>query len=166
MRNKGFTLIELLVVVAIIGILATVVLGSLSESRKRARDAGRLAEIKQMQNALELYYLDNGTYPELGGLASTCPRNNLFFADWSRLTTALAPYMSIPQTDISGNTVGFSGTGLCYNYNTFTRQGGICEDNTFSAGQGYCIHWQTEVTVFPEYTGPRGSILHRVFQPR
>lgn len=164
MKSKGFTLIELLVVIAIIGILATVVLSSLSQARKRARDTKRLSEIKQMQNALELYYLDNGFYPSIGGVSSTCPRNNLG-GDWSGLTTALAPYMHIPQTDVSGNTVGFSGGGKCYNYNTFPNQSGICGDNSFSPGNGYCIHWENEVSIFQGYTAYGGSIIHRAFQP-
>jgi prepilin-type N-terminal cleavage/methylation domain-containing protein len=62
-KKQGFTLIELLVVVAIIGVLATIVLASLSDARARARDAKRLADIRTIQTALEVYYLDNGTYP-------------------------------------------------------------------------------------------------------
>ena len=43
--NKGFTLIELLVVIAIIGILAAVVLVSISGSRLRALKAGFKEEV-------------------------------------------------------------------------------------------------------------------------
>ena len=46
--NNGFTLIELLVVIGIIWLLSTVVLASLAGTRPRARDARRLAEVKQM----------------------------------------------------------------------------------------------------------------------
>jgi len=62
-RNKGFTLIELLVVIAIIGILSSVVLASLNSARKKARDARRVADIKQIQLALEMYFDANKTYP-------------------------------------------------------------------------------------------------------
>ncbi len=44
-HKKGFTLIELLVVIAIIGILATVVLSSLTSSRDRARRAAALSSV-------------------------------------------------------------------------------------------------------------------------
>ncbi len=53
--KKGFTLIELLVVIAIIGILASVVLASLNSARAKSRDARRIADVKQIQLALELY---------------------------------------------------------------------------------------------------------------
>ncbi|MBI2055748.1 MAG: type II secretion system protein, partial [Candidatus Sungbacteria bacterium] len=62
--ERGFTLIELLVVIAIIGILASVVLASLNVARKKSRDARRVADIKQLQLALELYFDGNSqAYP-------------------------------------------------------------------------------------------------------
>ncbi|MDP2648601.1 MAG: prepilin-type N-terminal cleavage/methylation domain-containing protein [bacterium] len=61
--NAGFTLIELLVVIAIIGLLSSVVLASLNNARVKGRDARRLADLKQLQTALELYYSDNNAYP-------------------------------------------------------------------------------------------------------
>ena len=54
--SKGFTLIELLVVIAIIGLLSSVVLSSLNGARKKGRDARRMADLKQLQVAMEIYY--------------------------------------------------------------------------------------------------------------
>lgn len=62
-RSRGFTLIELLVVIAIIGILSAVILISLNDGRASARDARRIADLRQTQLALELYYNDFGVYP-------------------------------------------------------------------------------------------------------
>jgi len=52
---QGFTLIELLVVISIIGILATLLIANIQGARGRARDAQRKHDIREIQNALELY---------------------------------------------------------------------------------------------------------------
>lgn len=62
-KNKGFTLIELLVVIAIIGLLASVVLLALNSARAKSRDAKRLADIRQLASAMELYFNDVNSYP-------------------------------------------------------------------------------------------------------
>jgi type II secretory pathway pseudopilin PulG len=55
-------LIELLVVIAIIGLLASVVIASLSSARAKGRDARRVADLKAIQTANELYFDANGVY--------------------------------------------------------------------------------------------------------
>lgn len=62
-KQKGFTLIELLVVVAIIGILSSVILVSLSSARSKARDSKRVQDMKQIELALDMYLDDYGSYP-------------------------------------------------------------------------------------------------------
>jgi len=61
--QRGFTLIELLVVIAIIGILSSVVLASLNTARLKSRDTRRVADLKQIQLALQLYFDAEGEYP-------------------------------------------------------------------------------------------------------
>jgi type II secretion system protein G len=92
--QRGFTLIELLVVIAIIGLLSSVVLASLNSARKKGRDARRLADLKQLQTALELYYSDNNAYP-----ASTAQANT------ATALTALAPgyIASLPDDPLGGS---------------------------------------------------------------
>lgn len=70
--NGGFTLIELLVVISIIGLLSSVILASLNSARAKSRDARRLADLSQVQTALELYYDGNGTYPVTNAWWGNC----------------------------------------------------------------------------------------------
>lgn len=62
--TRGFTLIEVLIVVGIIGLLASVVLSGLGSVRSRGRDARRAADLRQVQQGLELYYTRNQRYPD------------------------------------------------------------------------------------------------------
>lgn len=61
--KKGFTLIELLVVISIIALLSTIVLGALQDARAKARDRALASSVMQLQNAIEIYKTNHGTYP-------------------------------------------------------------------------------------------------------
>ena len=74
-NKKGFTLIELLVVIAIIGLLSALSILALGSARARARDAKRVADVKQMQTALEMYYNDMNDYPAVASMSPTSTTN-------------------------------------------------------------------------------------------
>ncbi len=111
-HTRGFTLIELLVVIAIIGMLASIVLASLGSARVKARDARRIADMRSIRNALELYNDSNNAYPPNG--AWTCSTDA---AVWGGLQTALAPYIASLPKDPLNNALGPWVTGnysYCY----------------------------------------------------
>lgn len=69
--RRGFTLVELLVVISIIAILAALATISFTSTQKQTRDTQRKSDLKQYQNALEVYAnKNNGLYPMWGNEVS------------------------------------------------------------------------------------------------
>ena len=76
--NKGFTLIEVLVAATIIGLLASVAIGSYSTATKNSRDARRKSDLETIRSAIEIYRADIGRYPRSGCGGGVCgPTSNI-----------------------------------------------------------------------------------------
>jgi len=115
-NTAGFTLIELLVVILVIGVLSGVLLGVVNSSgvRGKARDAQRKADIKKIQTALELYFVDHREYPTTAG-----PNNWEKVGSGAVINTELASYIDpIPDDPLSsGSNINPCITSNLHRYN-------------------------------------------------
>lgn len=98
-KQDGFTLIELIVVVAILGILAAVVTPRVLDALDNAKVSGAEAYGKQVQLAMERYYVDNGRYPDPDGNGTAnVTTGNDAIAD---LEETIGKYLTINADNIS-----------------------------------------------------------------
>lgn len=162
MVKKGFTLIELLVVISIIGLLSSVVLASLNTAREKARDARRITDIRQVQNALEIYHSQFNAYPDFtnhAGLREDSCTNRLAqtgypIAGWDSVLDELVNaniFSSLPRDPqhSPGNT---SRPLKCYTYTTSTHSNILLqgcrniETGVYEAHDQYeyVLHFSTE----------------------
>lgn len=61
--SRGFTLIEVMIVVVILGILAAIIVPRIMGRPEEAKRTKAAVDIKGIEQALNLYKLDSGTYP-------------------------------------------------------------------------------------------------------
>ena len=62
-RQSGFTLLEVMVVIVILGILASLVVPNLMGNKEKADQQKAVSDIVALENALDMYKLDNSRYP-------------------------------------------------------------------------------------------------------
>lgn len=61
--QRGFSLLELMVVLVILGILASMIVPNVMGSRDEGERQKVISDIVALENALDMYRLDNGVYP-------------------------------------------------------------------------------------------------------
>ena len=62
-KQSGFTLLEVMVVFVILGILASFVVPNLLGNKEKADQQKAITDIVALENALDMYKLDNSVYP-------------------------------------------------------------------------------------------------------
>lgn len=63
LRQQGFTLLEIMVVIVILGLLVSIVAPNVLQNQDRAMVEKARADISVLEQALDMYKLDNHVYP-------------------------------------------------------------------------------------------------------
>lgn len=132
-NTKGFTLIELMVVISIISFLSSIVLVAIKDVREKAFLNKAVVEMKSLQNAVELYKNQFGSYP---GDSFNFYRdyNQTEFTNFVQTNLVANNFISkIPHSpnypnNCTGNIISCVNTGYMmgytrYNYNNLTLCG-------------------------------------------
>ena len=107
MNQRGMSKIEILIIGAIIGILGVAAVVAVSSARSRMRDAVRMADVSQIQTALELHFIDHNSYPgaseatAIGTAATACLGSSGWASSCSAATGSI--YLDVaPFTPTAG----------------------------------------------------------------
>lgn len=69
--RTGFTIVELLIVIVIIAILAAITIVAFNGIQQRARASEAVSALSQSKKKLEIYKVENGSYPLTGNLSAS-----------------------------------------------------------------------------------------------
>ena len=95
MKRRGFTLVELLVVIGIIAVLIAILLPALNAARQQAVTVQCASNIRQIGQALQIYFVENNGYIPKPNYSPQAPfpaaASKIYWHD------QLAKYMAIPK---------------------------------------------------------------------
>lgn len=156
MKQNGFTLIELLVVIAVIGILASVVMASLTSARVKSRNTRRSSDIVQLRNAFNLGLEGAGSLPNNAGawscVSMSCYQGWAGNPSNATVDAYLAPYLSSKPSDPAGGSREYGG----YLYNT--AWAGSVRYNGLSYPAGSYLYWLVEMPATESTCAPGGVL--------
>lgn len=69
-KQRGFTIVELLIVIVVIAILAAIVIVAYNGITARASYSREQDDMRTLNQLIQVYMANNGTYPSTGGNAS------------------------------------------------------------------------------------------------
>lgn len=138
--KRGFTIVELLIVIVVIAILAAITIVAYNGVQQRALDNIRKADLATIGKALELHYIDKGSYtqPESPCLDSsigidTCDGVVVNVGDWASSSDLrdliTGGYVAKLPVDPTNNTT--------YKYTYEPWNAG--QNGYTAAGQGYTL---------------------------
>lgn len=85
-KIRGFTVIELMIVVSIFSTISSTIFVSMNSAKAKGKDSYRVSQVKQVQNALALYYSKYGNYPSNTYALS---HNDSIPGNWASMMTKL-----------------------------------------------------------------------------
>ncbi len=142
---------EILVVIAVVALVGIFAAVAVNSARSKQRDATRIANVRQLQSALEDYFNENNAYPEgnllpLGdAVQSACLSISGFRADCSAESAVFLRYVPGTYTD------GLDGLVTCGD----PARNAFCYTQ-LNEGDDYVIHFELENAL--EAAGLQGGV--------
>ena len=124
--RKAFTLVEILIVVVILGILAAIVVPQFTNATQDAQQGNLRAQIKELQNQIELFKARTNSYPTMSEMTSDpqLPANANMHDGWGALIDGgyikKAPHNPAAPTTDQCKVSATGGAGFGWEYDVVT----------------------------------------------
>jgi prepilin-type N-terminal cleavage/methylation domain-containing protein len=149
-KQAGFTLVEIMIVVVILGLLASMAVGTIGRVRERTENTTVFNDLRTFASAFEQYSLELGSWPPDGdaGVVPPAMAGRINEAAWTRGTPGGGRYDW--ENGGVGIRAGISLFGCNYSDDRLRRIDVLIDDGNLSTGKFRRIHDGRPVYVIEE----------------